>query len=60
MNRNKAKLLTATGILACLISLILFIYDVAGRESFQQFVSPIFCVGGIVLIIFSLAYYTEK
>jgi hypothetical protein len=60
MNRNKAKLLTATGIFAMFISLSLLILDFVQKTNLSQIAAPLFFVSGIVLIIFSLAYYTEK
>jgi len=59
MNKGKAKLLTATGFFCCLFALVLLIFNVAEIADFYH--SPfLFFIGGIVLITFSLAYYTEK
>jgi hypothetical protein len=60
MNPEKAKLLTAAGILAMVISLSLLISDFVQKTNLSQFAAPLFFISGIVLIIFSLAYYTEK
>ena len=59
MNRNKAKLLTAFGFLCCLFALILLIYNAFEFRDFYAAPLLLF-VGGIALIVFSLAYYTEK
>jgi len=59
MSRNKAKLLTFAGIFCCLCALILLISNAFETAEFY-FTPPLFFVGGIVLIIISLAYYTEK
>ena len=59
MNRNKAKLLTTVGVLCCLSALILLIYNAVETANF--YFSPLLLlVGGIVLIVLSLAYYTKK
>jgi len=60
MNRKAAKYLTTAGIFACSISLILFVIKAIGKISFPQIVLPVLFIGGIVLITFSLAYYTDK
>jgi len=56
MNRNRAKLLTLAGIFCCLLSLPSLIFDIADF----YYLPLLFFVGGIVLIVLSLAYYTEK
>ena len=59
MNRSKAKLLTVAGVFCCLYALMLLIYNAAEFSSFYT-LPLLFFIGGIVLIVFSLAYYTEK
>ena len=59
MNRNKAKLLTTFGAACCLFSLMLLIYNAFKFRDFDA--SPLLpLVGGIALIVISMAYYTEK
>ena len=59
MNRGKAKLLTTAGIGCCLFALTLLVFNVA--DIAVSYFSPLlFFVGGIVLTVISLAYYTEK
>lgn len=60
MNRSGAKLLSAIGIFVSLASPVLFISGLARRSDYSQWLAPVFFVGGVALIIFSLAYYTEK
>jgi hypothetical protein len=59
MNRNKAKLLTTAGFLCCLFALILLIYNASEIRDFYA-LPLLLLVGGIVLMVLSLAYYTEK
>ncbi|MCY7375497.1 MAG: hypothetical protein LH472_05945 [Pyrinomonadaceae bacterium] len=59
MNRSKAELLTIVGIFCCLFALIILIFNAAEISNFYS-LPPLFFVGGIVLIVLSLAYHTEK
>ena len=60
MNRSKARILTFGGIIGCLISIILLISILAVKIDISPFIIALFFLVGIVLIVVSLAYYTEK
>jgi len=60
MNRGKAKLITAAGILSLMAAIALIVVELVGRVDFPIIVAPALFVSGIVMIILSLAYYTEK
>jgi hypothetical protein len=60
MSRNAAKLLTTIGTFCCLLSAVLWILNIVKNADFQQVILLPFFVGGIVLVVISLAYYTER
>ena len=60
MSRNAAKLLTIAGMFCCLLSAVLWILNIVENAGFQQVILLSFFVGGVVLIVISLAYYTER
>ncbi len=60
MNRASAKLMSFTGILGCLSALVLLIINLSGRSDLPMFFPFFLLVAGILVIAFSLAYYTEK
>ena len=60
MNRNRAKLLTATGVFFVLAAIGLIVVHLVGQSNFPVVVAPALFVGGIVLVVLSLAYYTDK
>ncbi len=60
MSRNAAKLLTIAGTFCCLLASVSWILNTVKNANFQQFILLSFFVGGIVLIVISLAYYTER
>jgi uncharacterized membrane protein YdbT with pleckstrin-like domain len=61
MNRSKAKIISAAGIFACSLAVAFTIYSFIRETMFaaQMFFAVLF-VGGVVLIILSLAYFTER
>jgi len=60
MNRGKAKLITAAGVLSLLAAIALIVVKLVGRVDSPIIVAPALFVGGIMMIVLSLAYYTEK
>ncbi len=60
MNEKSAKLMTFVGIFSCLIALILSGFILSGRSDLPVFVPFFLLITGILIIVFSLAYYTEK
>lgn len=60
MNRNSAKLLTTAGIFCSLAAIVLLISNLAEATNVPIFLLPALFVSGIVLVVLSLAYYTEK
>jgi len=60
MNRGKAKLITAAGVLCLLAAICLIVIKLVGQVDFPIVFAPALLVGGILLIILSLACYTEK
>lgn len=60
MNRNRAKLLTATGIICVFISVTLIIDNLFEKSDVTIFTAPLLFVGGVVLVTLSLAFYTDR
>jgi hypothetical protein len=60
MNRNKAKLITAAGVLCLMTAIVLIVVNLIGQVDFPIVIAPALFVGGIILVILSLAYYTER
>ncbi len=60
MNKSLAKLMSLVGILSCLATLFLIIFSLSERSNLPVFVPFFLLVAGILIIAFSLAYYTEK
>lgn len=52
--------MTIGGIVGCLFSAVLLIYSLAVKINILLFIAALFFVVGVVLIVVSLAYYTEK
>src|SRR5690606_19564498 len=59
VRRSSAKLLTASGAFCCLVSLLFLAFYLKGRSDGWLVLCPVLLVAGIILIILSLAYYTE-
>lgn len=59
MNRNRAKILTATGVACSFSALLLIVSNLTEATRVPTVILPALFIAGIVLIILSLAYYTE-
>ena len=60
MNKASAKLMSFVGILCCLSALILLIFIYVNDSDLPIFIPFFLLIAGILIVIFSLAYYTEK
>jgi hypothetical protein len=60
MSRSAAKLLNIAGVFCCLLSAVFWILNIVKNADIQPVILLSFFVAGVVLIIISLAYYTER
>ena len=60
MNKTPAKLMSFVGILCCLSGLILLTFIFVDKGDLPIFIPFLLLIAGILIVIFSLAYYTEK
>lgn len=60
MNRRRAKFLTVAGIVFCAVAVVLTILKIAVGNDLSLLIPSLFFIVGVVLIVASLAYYTEK
>ena len=60
ISADAARVMTIVGVIICLIATVIMIFVLVGANKLPYFIPLMLLIAGIMLVVVSLAFHTEK